>query len=84
MVLYTSEDLVLRDKVSHAVHPPIPKRQIETAELENLQQNILQFGTKEVTCHDILQFITIYSSSSHHTPVHPNILQFIPTHYSSS
>ncbi|KAL5256882.1 hypothetical protein ACHWQZ_G011969 [Mnemiopsis leidyi] len=46
IVLYTSEDYVLKDKLSQAVHPSVSK-DFQTSDLDNLQRNILQFGTSE-------------------------------------
>ena len=47
IVLYTSEDYVLKDKLSQAVHPATTK-EYNTSDLDNLQRNILQFGTNMV------------------------------------
>ncbi|XP_063694964.1 putative autophagy-related protein 11 [Bolinopsis microptera] len=46
IVLYTSEDYVVKDKLSQAVHPASTK-EFQTSDLDNLQRNILQFGTSE-------------------------------------
>ena len=46
-MLYTSEDYVLKDKLSQAVHPSVTK-DFQNSDLDNLQRNILQFGTSEV------------------------------------
>ena len=46
-MLYTSEDYVLKDKLSQAVHPSVTK-EFQNSDLDNLQRNILQFGTSEV------------------------------------
>lgn len=47
MLLYTSEDYVIKDKVSQAVHPP-PAKDMDLIDLDNLQKDILQFGTNQV------------------------------------
>ena len=48
MMLYTSEDQVLKDKVSATLHSPVPPNDIKPSELDNLQKHILQFGTSAV------------------------------------
>ena len=48
MILYTTEDFVLKDKISLSVYPPTTPNEITSQDLENLPSKILQFGADEV------------------------------------